>query len=78
MSHGRQRAEEDVYARHVAYHLPGEYADNLNAVMRVRAQRIRKLRAEGHDSYAIREILGLTYRQQHYALRWEARHAVQD
>jgi hypothetical protein len=45
--------------------------------MRIRAQRVRKMRSLGLDNHEIFESLGLTYRQQLYALKWEARHAIQ-
>lgn len=71
-----QRAELDAHAKLAASSLPGNVEDNLHAVMRLRAQRVRKMRGLGLDNNEIFEALGLTYRQQLYALKWEARHAV--
>lgn len=77
MGYRRERSDPDLYANNAARSLPGEYADNMRAVMRVRVERVRKLRSQGFSSEEIYEALGLTYRQQRYALRWEARHAIQ-
>jgi hypothetical protein len=72
-----QRADRDNHATHAARSLPGELDGNLSALMRIRAQRVRKMRSLGLDNHEIFESLGLTYRQQLYALKWEARHAIQ-
>lgn len=53
----------------LASHLPGDYQDNIAAVVRLRAQRVLKLRAAGLDARAIEEATGWTYRQQRYAVR---------
>lgn len=76
MSYRRQRAEEDAHARRMAYCLPGEYAKNLVSVMRIRAERVRKMREQGFNSAQIFEMHGLTYTQQWYATRWEDPDAI--
>jgi hypothetical protein len=78
VSYRPERADKDNHATHAARSLPGDLSDNLSALMRLRAQRIRKMRGLGLTSQEVFESLGLTYRQQLYALKWEARHAVQD
>lgn len=77
MGYRRERAEADTYAQLTVRALPGDYSDNMDALMRIRAQRVRRMRSLGLSSQEIYEAMGLTYRQQHYALRWEAKHAVQ-
>lgn len=77
MGYRRERAEADTYAKFAVKALPGDYDDNMDALMRIRAQRVRRMRSIGLSSQEIYEAMGLTYRQQHYALRWEAKHAVQ-
>lgn len=59
----------DMAAGVLASHLPGDYRDNIAAVVRLRGQRVLKLRAAGLDAKAIAEATGWTYRQQHYAVR---------
>lgn len=78
MGYRRERAGVETYAQVAVSSLPGTYDDNMNAFLRIRAQRVRRMRSLGLSSQEIYEAMGLTYRQQHYALRWEAAHAVQD
>ncbi len=58
-----------THAQSVASILPGGRAGNLRHILSVRADRVRQLRAEGWSAEEIRGMLGLTYRQQRYALQ---------
>lgn len=53
----------------LASHLPGDYQANIAEVVRLRGERVLKLRAAGLDARAIHEATGWTYRQQAYALK---------
>lgn len=59
----------ETAAGELATHLPGDYRRNLHDVVRLRAQRVRRLRASGLNADAIHEATGWTYRQQLYALK---------
>lgn len=59
----------ETAAGELAAHLPGDYWRNVEDVMRLRAQRLHKLRAAGLDIRTITEATGWTERQQRYALR---------
>lgn len=61
--------DNETKAGRLASHLPGEYADNVAEVMRLRAARIRKLGRAGLTRRQIWEATGWTRRQQEYALR---------
>jgi len=60
-------ATEFAYA--VAAQLPGDILDNLAAIKRTRAARVRRLRSVGMNAREIESATGLTYRQQLYALK---------
>ena len=59
----------DTAAGRLASHLPGDYQSNLADVVRLRGQRVLRLRAAGLDARAIREATGWTYRQQLWAVK---------
>lgn len=65
----------ESFAWHEASGLPGDIRGNLAALKRVRAARVRRLRDIGMCAREIQEATGLTYRQQHYALKTEVRRA---
>jgi hypothetical protein len=53
----------------LASHLPGDYQENIAAVVRLRGERVLKLRAAGLNARAIHEATGWTYRQQRWAVK---------
>lgn len=53
----------------LASHLPGDYQDNIAEVVRLRGNRVLRLRAAGLNARAIKDATGWTYRQQLYAVK---------
>lgn len=57
------------YAYSEAARVPGGQRQAVRHVLRIRAQRVRRLIEAGLTSREIQAQLGLTYRQQRYAVR---------